>query len=130
MKTFFLLIALCLHATAQLRIKDEGFGVSEKEIRPLLESVIEIFNHKDLPPMLVVRGHNGPIALFERSPRGEVVIQLDTHDRYWAQYVYQFAHELTHVAAKFKPWNHPNKWFEEALCEMASIYSLRVMSET
>ena len=46
-----------------------------------------------------------------------------------SQYAYQFSHELCHILCNYKESGKQNKWFEEALCEMASIYSLRRMAE-
>ena len=53
-----------------------------------------------------------------------------TEDRRWCQYCYQFAHEFTHILAGFDDelWKR-NNWFEETLCEVASLYVLRQLSE-
>ncbi|MCA9268010.1 MAG: hypothetical protein KDA41_06045, partial [Planctomycetales bacterium] len=47
----------------------------------------------------------------------------------WAQYSYQFAHEFCHILCNYRETPHRNKWFEESLCETASLYSLRAMAE-
>ena len=57
------------------------------------------------------------------------IIKLTAKDNYWCQYVYEFAHEFCHVLS-----NHSrligckNEWFHEAICELASIFTLRRMS--
>lgn len=58
-------------------------------------------------------------------------IELSAKDRNYCQYVYQFAHEYCHFLV-----NRDNKgertgayWFEETICELASIYMLRLMEK-
>ena len=51
-------------------------------------------------------------------------VYLTARDTYWSQYVYQFSHELCHVLIRFDRFNHKHKWFEEALCEAASLFVL------
>ncbi|WP_192350361.1 hypothetical protein [Algoriphagus sp. Y33] len=60
------------------------------------------------------------------------LIYLNTSDRLWSQYCYQFAHELCHhvVDSDFYTTNDKFGWFEEALCELASIFCLDKMSQT
>jgi len=59
-------------------------------------------------------------------------IYLSTSDRLWSQYSYQFAHELCHhvVDSDFYTKNDKFGWFEEALCELASIFCVDKMSRT
>ncbi len=60
------------------------------------------------------------------------LIYLSTSDRLWSQYSYQFAHELCHLAidSDFLTTNDNFGWFEEALCELASIFCIDRMSQT
>lgn len=77
-----------------------------------------------------------PVLLFHR---GELVIVLDTDDARWSQYTYQLSHEMGHALMAspaidgIKSWTAqlqmPNKWLEEALCELASLYALRQVAE-
>lgn len=57
-------------------------------------------------------------------------IFLTVQDRYWCQYAYQFAHELCHHVIN-SVYDETSRfgWFEEALCELASLYCLRKMAE-
>ena len=64
-----------------------------------------------------------PIVLFKRGPRGGSSL-LNTSDRYWCQYAFQFAHEIGHILCRYKDGDSTNKWFEETLCETASLYAL------
>ena len=58
-------------------------------------------------------------------------VYLSAHDTYWSMYAYQFAHELCHVLIGFDRFKgHKHRWFDETLCEMASLFSLYRISET
>lgn len=120
-----------LPLAAQLRIKADGFKMPEATLRTVFTETIARFplppGTKD-PPIFVSRHRDGPIVLFQRTPRGEVAMQLDTGDYYYAQIIYQFAHELAHIRAKFQPVDHENKWLEETLCETASLFALRSLA--
>lgn len=64
-----------------------------------------------------------PLVVQDRRPYR---IYLTASDTYWSQYVYQFSHELCHVPTRFDRFtDHKHKWFEEALCEAASLFVLR-----
>lgn len=64
-----------------------------------------------------------PLVVQDRRPYR---IYLTASDTYWSQYVYQFSHELCHVLTRFDRFaDHKHKWFEEALCEAASLFVLR-----
>ncbi len=44
------------------------------------------------------------------------------------QFTYQFAHEFCHVVSGYERLkDNPNSWFHEAICELASIFTLRRM---
>ena len=126
---FFLFLSTCF-ASAQIRIDTESFDVSEKNVRAILESVVLALPDTKLPPLYVTNSKEGPLTLFDRSPRGEVIIHLNVRSSYWSQYVYQFAHELMHVRAGFRNDARENKWLEETLCELASLHVLRTLSVT
>lgn len=116
------------------RVEAADFGASEADIRAVLDSagttLWRHFGDWRLDSFVVVRGTSGPITLYRRNDRGEIVIRLDTGQTYWCQYAYQFAHEFCHVLCGLKEGNSANKWFEETLCETASLYALREMART
>ena len=57
-------------------------------------------------------------------------IKLYARDRYWDQYAYQFAHEFCHILSNYEQMKkNPNNWFHEAICELASVFTLRCMVE-
>lgn len=129
MKTLLFLL-LTLPLAGQLRIEAAGFNMKEWELRALFKSAIDAFPDpsREDPPVFISRHAEGPIVLFQRTPRGEVAMRLDSGDYYYAQLIYQFAHELAHIRADFQPADHENKWLEETLCETASLFALRSLA--
>jgi len=80
-------------------------------------------------PTVVVTARGGPILLYDRSPEGHVRIRLDTGGTFWSQYGFQFGHEMCHLLCRSSPRLTTHRWFEEALCETASLFVLRRMAE-
>ncbi|HEU0199853.1 MAG TPA: hypothetical protein VFR86_05415 [Burkholderiaceae bacterium] len=69
---------------------------------------------------------------YDRDRDRSVVVYLSARDSRWYQFVYQFAHEYCHLLSNFaRKQQHgddilrDHQWFEEALCETASLYALR-----
>jgi len=116
------------------RIETDGFNASEADIRAVLDSaggqLWRFFPGYKLEPFVVTRGHHGPITLYRRNDRGEIVVCLDTGQQFWCQYAYQFAHEFCHVLCglQHEPGYEGNKWLEETVCETASLFAIRGMS--
>ena len=80
--------------------------------------------------VLVSPGPSAPMVLFERTPRGEHQVLLRARGTNWAHYAYEFAHELGHILTHYgrharEPYAARHQWFEEAVCEMLSVYALR-----
>lgn len=80
-------------------------------------------------PPLEVHPRGGPIVLFERAPTGAIRMHLNTGGNLWSQYAFQFGHELCHVLCRFDRDHRTHTWFEESLCETASLFVLRRMAE-
>jgi hypothetical protein len=116
------------------RVEAEGFSADAGSVKALLDSASrELWRHfpdANIEPFVVTRGRGAPITLFNRNARGEIVIRLDTEDSYWSQYSYQFAHEFCHILCGFREDSPGNKWFEETLCETASLFVLRAMARS
>lgn len=121
-----------------LRVEGEGWGAADKaDIEAALRSVATLL----LPPsaralggaVAVSHGERSPVVLYERGPGGEYQVLLHARDANWHLYVYEFAHEFCHIASNFDrhAGDAPrrNQWFEEALCETASLYALRTLAE-
>lgn len=73
------------------------------------------------------------MILFEKSPTGATIIQLSAIDNAWEKFTFQFAHELCHYTCHFERRRgsvNQNAWFEESLCEAASLFVLRAMAAT
>ena len=108
------------------------WGGRIEDVRRVLHSAAEqlwqYFPDRTLDPILV-EPQGGPIVLFSRGPQNEYQVRLGTGDMLWAQHAFQFAHEFTHILCKYDETPHRNKWFEESLCEMGSLFALRRMSE-
>ena len=71
-----------------------------------------------------------PRALYRAASADPFVIWLSARDNLWCKFVYQFAHEFCHVLSGYERLkNNPNNWFHEAVCELASVFTLRRMAE-
>ncbi len=98
-------------------------------LRSAAEPLWQHFPERRLDP-IVVAPRGGPIVWFKRGLQREYYVQLNTGGTFWCQYAYQFAHEFCHILSCYEPTEKANKWFEESICEMASLYALRRMAET
>lgn len=81
-------------------------------------------------PLLVENDGSGPITLYRRGENNEHIVRLNSVDRAWAQLAFQFSHELCHVMCNYRNVKNEQLWFEETLCECASLFALRRMAET
>lgn len=116
-----------------LLIVRDGWKVDRSNVRKVLESAgSELWKHFPDPKIkpIIVYPKGGPIVLFKRGPEGEIVLKLNTERTLWAQYSFQFAHELCHVLCGYDEDPHGHDWFEESICETASLFALRRMGET
>jgi hypothetical protein len=116
-----------------LRIVGSRWGTARREtvhrvLRSAADQLTPFFAEQPLPPLLVEQ-QGGPITLYRRGPGGEIIIRLQVRDTYWAQYCFQFAHELCHVLCRTDQDPHGQDWLEESLCECASLFVLRRMAD-
>lgn len=120
--------------TPALRVEANGFDASEADIRAVISSASghlwRYFPNCRIEPIVVVHGDDGPITLFQRNAKGEIVVRLNTGTTLWCQYAYQFAHEFGHILCGYRDGPARNKWFEETLCETASLFAMRGMART
>ena len=71
-----------------------------------------------------------PEVMYRSPDETRYTIKLSVRDRDWAKYAYQFAHELCHILSNYEQIKkNPNNWFHEAICELASVFTLRCMAE-
>ncbi|MGC4006015.1 MAG: hypothetical protein QM811_24000 [Pirellulales bacterium] len=122
--------------TLRIEILDDDWGTASKaDIRAVCASagneLMTNVPERALPTLVVGNDAGGvPITLFKRGANGEIRIRLTPRDAYWSQYAYQFAHELCHVLCDYRDVPNDQKWFEESLCEAASIFVIRRMGES
>ncbi|MEO8170380.1 MAG: hypothetical protein ABI575_05895 [Oxalobacteraceae bacterium] len=120
-----------------IRVEDGGWdGARPEEIETLLYAVADIllthFPQRKLNPIVVSSTRQGPIVLYQKGPQNEYQVHLAAKGTRWAEYVYEFSHELFHILAHYENHAPPglasNLWFEETLCEAVSLYTLRQLS--
>ena len=101
-------------------------GTSLRTVRAVLKSAFDVlldaFGKLPDAPVRVARWSQDPRVFYDYRP---YEIRISARDTYWCQYVYQFSHELCHVMTNFdRHKEHKHKWFEESLCELASLFVL------
>lgn len=87
-----------------------------------------------LPRLIRVKfDQRGPMVLYEGEPgRSPVVMLLSASDKYWAQYIYQFAHEFSHIACNFRRTDlrgNRFQWLEEAMCGAMALFGVQAMAQ-
>lgn len=117
----------------RLTVVNGNWGrVSLASILAVLESAFRVltsaFGVRPDAPIHISRWQQEyPQVFFGHRP---YQILLSTGDTYWCQYVFQFSHELCHVLTGFERYReHRHKWFEESLCELASLYVLHRLAD-
>lgn len=101
------------------------------------QSYVDFNRERELKIRVIPRS-GPPRVLYELGPEEEYVVHLSARDKHWYQYAYQFAHELCHIYSNFdhKERNDKdeittiNQWFEESLCEAASIFTLQSLAKS
>lgn len=130
---FFLLVAAAPATRPALTLKlvpDGWRSASTKDAEAVFRSaastLLPHFEGITIEPIRV-SPRGGPVVLYRRVD-GHVDMRLDTSDTYWAQYAFQFSHEFCHVLCRYREKHPANQWFEESICEIASLYALRAMA--
>ena len=69
------------------RIEAKTFESGEADIRKVLEYTArplwKNFPGYKVEPMVITKSNSGPIVIFQRNARQEIVVKLDTHKTYW-----------------------------------------------
>lgn len=116
-----------------IRVDDAGWGnVDARDIEKVLRSVADILvpsGTRASPIRIRVSHDEGcPMVLYDRGPAGEYRVLLHASQARWHMYAYEFGHELCHIVSNFDHAGEKvarrNQWFEESLCETASLYVL------
>lgn len=123
-----------------IRVEGGGWGNARREaietvLYAVADEILVRLPKKLSVPIVVSHTDGNPMALYERGPNGEYEVLLHAKDEQWHLYVYEFAHELCHILANYEENigadpNRYNQWFEEALCETASLFTLRSLAAT
>lgn len=125
------------HRGLLIQVADGEWGDAKpEEIETLLYAVADQllvhFPERQLNPIVVSPTRQGPIVLYQKGPANEYQVHLAAKGRRWAEFVYEFSHELFHILANYEnhapPKMAPHLWFEETLCETVSLYTLRQLS--
>ncbi|MGC6583247.1 MAG: hypothetical protein ACON4K_13100 [Akkermansiaceae bacterium] len=110
----------------ELIVAESGWNYSPKKLHRIFKQAGGVlwrnFPEAELPAVEVSYQKNGPFVFFDVNERGHKRIQLSSQGSYWSQHVYQFAHEFCHLLVDCKKGDRSNHWFEESVCEMASVY--------
>ena len=107
------------HSTIKAVLANAAAQIT-KHLREDVEATIDVGHWKEDPR--IWRNDGGPTSY---------TIRLSAKNKRWAQYSYQFAHELCHLLANYEQrFQKPNQWFEETICEMAGLYTVRSMGVT
>lgn len=121
-------------ALPSYRIEIDGFNVREADLKAVLDSTAATlwpyFPDTKLEPFVILRGRELPITMYDRNEKGEIVVRLNVEGMYWCQFAYQFAHEFCHILCRLRRDAVGGKWFEETLCETASLFALRSMNHS
>ena len=117
-----------------IRVEGGGWGGdSAEKIETVLHAVAEELltrpSKKLATPIVVTHTASNPIALYDRGRSGEYQVRLHASGARWHLYVFEFAHEFCHLMSNYdenvgKDIGRHNQWFEEALCETASLFVL------
>ena len=108
-------------------------GAERQDVEDLLRSVARelwvYFPGRTLKPILVAPTERHPVAGYAKGPDGEYFVYLSAKGRHWSQFAYQFAHEFAHILSNYERNGRSlvrrNQWFDESLCETASLFTLR-----
>lgn len=110
--------------------------VIPQDVVRLLDNVIDTF-YENLEPDQILDKKIKIIHSYKRDhPRyctKKSIIYLHVNGKKWDKYTYQFAHELCHyIIDKLAPEFTVGRfdWLEESLCELASFFCLKKMSQT
>lgn len=123
----------------EIRVDDTGWGsVSSRDIESVLHSVADILVPRSSirSPLRIRVSHTDgcPLLLYDRGPAGEYRMLLHAgRGARWHLYAYEFAHEFCHILSNYDSAGpdvaRRNQWFEEALCEAASLHVLDRLGE-
>jgi hypothetical protein len=123
-------------------INEAGWGEAKiidivKVLESVISSLYKNLDHKLIPKSSVIIINSETVfppidhpVIFNRGAYKEIL--LHTKNNQWAQFSYQFAHELCHSVIGIHQTYLTDKfgWFEESFCELSSLFCICKMSKT
>lgn len=124
-----------------IRVIEGGWGNSDvRDIHRVLDSVVAVLlpqsQHQRRIAVRVVHRFGNPMVAYERGAEGEYIVYLTARNDRWYQFAYEFSHEFCHILSNFDRKGRggeivrDSQWFEEAICETASLFTLRQLATT
>ncbi len=118
-----------------IQVNEGGWGSAPpNNIRAVcMSAASELWKHfpdHAIESISIRHSEKGPMVIYGTGSEGERRVLLNVSGTYWAQFAFQFAHEFCHVLCRYREAKNPNLWFEESLCETASLFAMRRMAET
>jgi len=114
--------------------KDNWGDAGSNDVQAVCKSAAqELWKHipnRTIEPIMLSYNKRGPMTIFGLGNEKERRVWLNVQGAYWSQYAYQFAHEFCHILCNYREADSSNHWFEESLCETASLFVLRRMAES
>ena len=111
--------------------KDVWGDAVNENVQAVLQSVFNVFSNI-YGSEYILRKNKSTIIKRASLPRTLTdlsAIHLETKDRFWCQYMYQFAHELYHYTCGDPAEYVRHQWFEEMIAEMHSLYVLDAVAD-
>ena len=116
----------------KLESDDWGDAAPPDVLKVLHSAALPIWEASGSPalhPLAVVSSSSGPLVAYKRTSDGDYRVLVNVKGRQWAQLAFQFSHEMAHILANYRDVSNRQLWFEESICECASLYSLRQMGK-
>ncbi len=108
-------------------------ATSLSAIRGVLESVLEVltepFQKVPAEPIRVSPWFSDFASVAEDQCPYEVF--LPARNRYWSWYGFEFAQQVCRILTNYDICKgHKHRWFDETLCQLASLFALRRMADS
>ena len=100
-------------------LQDAAFHINRLLRIPFHEKIQVVPSQGDLPEVS-----------YRSATEEPYIIRITARNNFWCQFAYQFAHEFCHVLSGHENLReNPNNWFHEAICELASAFTIRCMAQ-
>jgi hypothetical protein len=121
--------------TPRIEVMDSDWGSSAKsDVRAVCQSACSEIHHylrsNRFAPIQVSRHEKDPLVQYRSSADSPYSVLLNSKDRHWAQLAFQMSHEFGHICCNYRNVANEQMWFEESVCECASLFTLKSMSKS